>query len=116
MRVVAALLTAWATWRWIGFVAGAVRLRRFESPVRREASRAVVARGAWNIFLSVVVVYGWALHLELQPNDAFVGFMAAAMMCSAAIGVIAWFMQPEERNAETLDVCRVIRPRSVPPT
>jgi hypothetical protein len=50
----------------------------------------------------------------LQPSDVFVGFLAAAMMCSLAIGVASAFMQPQERDPATLDVCRVFR-RSAPP-
>ncbi len=113
MRIVAYALSAWIAWRWIGFLLGLARLRSFEKgPVRREARRTVVARGAINVFLSVAVLYLWAAILRMQPSDVFVGFLAAAMMCSLAIGVASAFMQPQERTVETLDVCRVFR-RSV---
>lgn len=72
----------------------------------------MIARGAWNVFSSVAVVYLWAAIYELQPGTELVGFMAAAMMCSLAIGIVAGFMQPEERTPETLSVCRVGRTRS----
>ena len=115
MRIVAALLCVWIGWRWIGFLLGAVRIRGFEEgPVRREARRTVVARGAINVFLSVAALYLWASIERLQPSDVFVGFLAAAMMCSLAIGVASAFMQPQERDPATLDVCRVFR-RSAPP-
>ena len=84
--------------------------------MRREARRTVIARGALNVFFSVVVLYLWAVALDRQPGETFVGFLAAAMMCSLAIGVASWFMQPEERTPETLDVCRISRSTSAPPT
>lgn len=115
MRVAAALLTAWVAWRWLGFVLGFVRARRFEGDVRREARRTVIARGAFNVFFSVVAVYLWADALDLQPGETFVGFLAAAMMCSLAAGVSAGLMQPRERTPETLDVVRVIPPRRPAP-
>ena len=115
MRVVAFALSAWIGWRWVGFVVGAVRIRSFEKgPVRREARRSVVARGAINVFLSVALLYVWAAIEHVQPSNVFVGFLAAAMMCSLAIGVASAFMQPQERNVETLDVCRVFRSRARP--
>ena len=94
MRIVAGLLTAWIAWRWLGFFVGLVRVRRFDGPVRREARRTVIARGAWNVFLSVAVIYLWAAVSEIQPGEAFVGFLAATLMCSLAVGIVAWFMQP----------------------
>ena len=99
--------SAWVAWRWIGFLLGLVRIREFEGPLRREARRSVIARGALNVFFSVAALYLWACVLDAQPGETFVGFLAAAMMCSLAIGVAAGFMQPEERTPETLDVCRV---------
>ena len=116
MRVVAALLSAWVAWRWIGFFAGLFRLRRFERPVRQEARRTVIARGAYNVFFSVAVTYVWAAELGAQPGETLVGFFAAAMMCSLAVGIVAFFMQPQERDPSTLDVVRVIPPRASPPT
>ena len=107
MRIVAWLLTAWVAWRWLGFGIGLVRVRRFEGPVRREARRTVIARGAWNVFLSVGAIYLWAAVGREQPSEVFVGFLAAALMCSLAIGIVAGFMQPEERTPETLSICRV---------
>lgn len=98
-------------WRWLGFLVGIGRLRFFRGPALREARRSVVGRGALNVFFSVAVVYVWAFALELQLAETFVGFLAAMMMISLAIGVAATFMQPEQRRAETLDVCRVIRRR-----
>jgi hypothetical protein len=108
LRIVAAVLTAWIAWRWLGFVVGFVRLRRFvKGPVRREARRTVIVRGALNVFLSVAALYLWASVLERQPGDTFVGFLAATMMCSLAIGVAAWLMQPEERTPSTIGLCGV---------
>jgi hypothetical protein len=116
LKVVAALLSAWVAWRWLGFFAGVWRVRRFSGPDRREARRTVVARGAFNVFWSVGVIYLWAGAVGSQPGEALVGFFAAAMMCSLAIGIVAGFMQPQERNVETLDVVRVIPRRASPPT
>jgi hypothetical protein len=107
LRVVAALLTAWAAWRWLGFFLGFARVRRFHGPVRREARRTVVARGAWNVFLSVVVLYVWTSTVGSEPGQALVGFLAAMLMCSLVIGVASGFMQPAERTPETLEVCRI---------
>ena len=117
MRVVATLLSVWVGWRWVGFLLGAARLPSFpKGPVRREARRTVVARGAINVFLTVAVVYLWASIERVQPSDVFVGFLAAAMMCSLAIGVASAFMQPQERTVETLDACSVFRRRARPPS
>jgi len=116
VRVVAIALSAWIGWRWVGFLLGAARVRSFEKgPVRREARRTVIARGAINVFLSVGLLYLWASIDRMQPSNVFVGFLAAAMMCSLAIGVASAFMQPQERTLETLDVCRVFRRRARPP-
>ena len=109
LRLVALLLSAWVAWRWLGFFVGLVRVRAFEGPVRREARRTVIGRGAWNVVVSVVLLYVWALVLRLQPGDALVGFLGATLMCSVVIGVAAGFMQPERRTPETLEVCRVVR-------
>lgn len=110
MEFFAAVLTFAVAWRWLGFWVGAGRIRRFEGPVRREARRTVVNRGAINVFASVIVVYLWALGLELQLTEAFVGFLAAATMCSLAVAVAATFMQPERRTPETLGICRLSWP------
>jgi hypothetical protein len=107
LRIVAALLSAWVAWRWLGFLLGLVRVRRFHGPTRREARRTVIGRGAWNVFLTVALIYLWGTIYERQPSAEFVGFLAAAMTCSLAIGVVAGFMQPEERTPETLSICRV---------
>lgn len=109
MQVLAILGSIWVAWRWIGFVVGVPRVREFDGGARREARRTVISRGALNVFGSIVVVYLWAFALELQLAEAFVGFLAAAMMISLSIGIAAAFMQPEERTPETLDVCRLIR-------
>ena len=107
MRIVAILLTAWVAWRWLGFFVGLVRVGRFEGPVRREARRTVIARGAWNVFLSVALIYFWSAISHEQPGDAFVGFLAAVLMCSLAVGIVAGFMQPEVRTPATLSICRL---------
>jgi hypothetical protein len=109
VRIIAVLASAWIGWRWIGFLVGIVRIRSFEGPVRREARRVVVARGAINVFLSVVLLYVWAALEHAQPSNAFVGFLAAMLMCSLFVGVASAFMQPQERTPETFDVCRVLR-------
>ncbi|MGH2759070.1 MAG: hypothetical protein ACRDKJ_05835 [Actinomycetota bacterium] len=117
MRFLAATVSAYVAWRWIGFFAGLTRLHEYSGPPHREARRTVISRGALNVFGSVVAVYLWAFALELQLAETFVGFLAAMMMISLAIGVAAVFMQPEERTPGTLDVCRVIRAatRGAPP-
>lgn len=107
MRIVAWLLTAWVAWRWVGFLVGLVRVPRFDGPVRKEARRTVIARGAWNVFFSIALIYLWAAISHAQPSDAFVGFLAAVLMCSLAGGIVAFFMQPEVRTPETLSICRV---------
>lgn len=107
MRIVAALLTAWVTWRWLGFFVGLVRVFRFEGAVRKEARRTVIGRGAFNVFFSVAAIYLWAAIANEQPSDVFVGFLAAALMCSLVVGVVAGFMQPQERTPETLSICRL---------
>jgi hypothetical protein len=111
LRLLGVVGSLWVAWRWLGFVVGVGRLRFFNGPARREARRTVVGRGALNVFYSIVVIYIWAFALELQLAETFVGFLAAMMMISLAIGVAATFMQPEERRPETLDVCRVTRRR-----
>ena len=109
MRVLAVAASVYVAWRWIGFFAGLTRLHEYKGAPRREARRTVISRGALNVFGSVVAVYLWAFALELQLAETFVGFLAATMMISLAIGVAAVFMQPEQRTPETLDVCRIIR-------
>lgn len=109
MRFLGVVGTLWVVWRWLGFVVGIGRLRFFTGPARREARRTVVAYGAITVFLTVAVIYAWAFALELQLAETFVGFLAAMMMISLAIGVAATFMQPEERRPETIGVCRLTR-------
>lgn len=117
MRVLGTLGGIWVAWRWVGFLVGLGRLSRFTGPARREARRTVITRGALNVFFSVIVVYIWAFALELQLAETFVGFLAATMMISLAIGTAAAFMQPETRTPSTMGVCRVTRPstRGAPP-
>jgi hypothetical protein len=110
VRWVAWVISVLIAWRWLGFLVGLTRLRQFQGSARREARRTVIARGAWNVFFSVAVVYLWASIYDRQPGEALVGFLAAAMLCSLAIGIIAGFMQPEERTPATLDVCAIFRP------
>jgi hypothetical protein len=110
VRWLAALLSIWTAWRWVGFAFGAVRLRWFTGPTRREARRTVINRGAINVFLSVASLFLWAESLQLRMSQSFVGFLAAAMMCSLAIGVAAAFMQPEERTPQTVGICRFAWP------
>ena len=111
MRILGTVGAIWVAWRWIGFLVGLARLPRYKGPARREARRTVISRGALNVFFSVAVVYIWAFALELQLAETFVGFLAATMMISLAIGTGAAFMQPEKRDPTTLDVCRIIRTR-----
>lgn len=117
MRVLAIAASAYVAWRWIGFFLGLTRLHEYRGPAHREARRTVVSRGALNVFGSVIAVYLWAFAQELQLAETFVGFLAAMMMISLALGVVAVFMQPEERTPQTLDVCRIIRQsaRKAPP-
>jgi hypothetical protein len=109
LRFLGTVAGIWVAWRWLGFLAGLLRVHTFTGPPRREARRSVIGRGALNVFFSVGVVYIWAFALELQLAEPFVGFLAATMMISLAIGTAAAFMQPEQRTPETLDVCRIIR-------
>jgi len=104
--------------RWLGFGLGVIRLRWFEGLPHREARRTVINSGAVNVFLSVAALFLWAEGLQLRLSPSFVGFLAAAMMCSLAAGVAAAFMQPEERTRETVGICRFTwpgGPRSVKP-
>jgi hypothetical protein len=110
LRIAAVVLSIWAAARWLGFGLGILRLRRFDGAVRREARRTVVNRGAINVFLSVLALLLWAETLQLRMAPGFVGFLAAAMMCSLAVGVAAAFMQPEERTSETVGICRFTWP------
>ena len=110
MRWAALLLSIWTGVRWLGFGLGILRLARFKGPVRREARRTVINRGAINVFLSVASLFLWAEGLQLRMSQSFVGFLAAAMMCSLAVGVAAAFMQPEERTPETVGICRFAWP------
>jgi hypothetical protein len=108
LRVVAIVVSAWIAWRWLGFFVGLLRVRRFEKgPLRREARRTVINRGAINVFFSVAAVYLWAVVYKVDFTEVFVGFLAALMMCSLAVGIASAFMQPEERNRETLEICRL---------
>jgi hypothetical protein len=109
LRVLAVLVSVYVAWRWIGFFVGIPRVREFTGPPRREARRTVISRGALNVFGSVVAIYLWAFALELQLAETFVGFLAATMMISLAIGVATAFMQPEDRTPETLEVVRIVR-------
>lgn len=106
MRWAAAVLTIWTCVRWLGFGLGILRLKRFIGPVRREARRTVINSGAINVFLSVGSLFLWAESEQLRLSPSFVGFLAAAMMCSLAVGVAAAFMQPEVRTPETVGLCR----------
>ena len=110
MRWVAFVLSVWTGVRWLGFGLGILRLARFTGPIRREARRTVINRGAINVFLSVTSLLLWAEGLQLRMSPSFVGFLAAAMMCSLAVGVAAAFMQPEERTPETVGICRFAWP------
>jgi hypothetical protein len=107
VRWVAWILSVLIAWRWLGFLVGIARIWRFQGAARREARRTVIARGAWNVFLSVAVLYLWLSILDRQPGETFVGFLAAAMLCSLALGIVAGFMQPEQRTPATLEVCRI---------
>jgi len=110
VRWIALILSIWTGVRWLGFGLGALRLARFEGPIRREARRTVINRGAINVFLSVASLLLWAEALQLRMSQSFVGFLAAAMMCSLAVGVAAAFMQPEERTPQTVGICRFMWP------
>lgn len=109
----AVLLALWVTARWVGFVAGAVRARRFTGSVRKEARRAVVGRAALNVVLSVATLYAFALALDLQPTETFVGFLGAVTIFALVAWATAGFMQPADRTRETLELFG-LRPR--PPT
>ena len=111
MRWAALVLTLWTAVRWLGFGLGILRLQRFKAgPTRREARRTVINRGAINVFLTVGSLFLWAESEELRMAQSFVGFLAAAMMCSLAVGVAAAFMQPEDRTPETVGICRFLWP------
>jgi hypothetical protein len=107
LRIVVWVLGAWIALRWLGFIVGLLRIRRFEGPVRREARRTVVGRGAWNIFFTVAWLYAFAAVDNRQPEEQLVGFLAAVMMCSLFVGIASFFMQPEERDPRTLEICRL---------
>ena len=109
MRIVASLLTAWVAFRWLGLLAGLLRIRRLDPSLGREARRAAVSHVAIDVFLSVSGLYAWAYALRLQPVDRFVGLMAAVLMLSLVTGVLAWFMQPEERSPEVWRIFRFRR-------
>lgn len=108
MRVVAAVLSAWVAGRWVGFVVGLTRIGRFDGPVRREARRAVITRGALNVSLSIGVVYLWSFALRLDLAETFVGFLAACMTISLAAGAAARLMQPSARIPHTVAICHLV--------
>ena len=114
MRVVASLVTLWAVLRWLGLIAGLIRMRKLDGPVRREARRSAIGHLSLDVFLSVAALYSWAFALQLQPVGRFVSAMAAVMMISLCAAVVAWFMQPEERSPEVWALFR-LRPTSRPP-
>lgn len=109
----AALLALWTAVRWGGLVVGIVRSRRFTGAVRKEARRALVGRTGLNIVLSVTTVYVFALGLDLQPTETFVGFLAAVTVLALVAWATAGIMQPADRTRETIELFR-LRPR--PPT
>ena len=100
MRWIAFVLSVWTAVRWLGFALGILRLARFQGPIRREARRTVINRGAINVFLSVASLFLWAEALQLRMSQSFVGFLAAAMMCSLAIGVAAAFMLTDSGTSD----------------
>jgi uncharacterized membrane protein (DUF441 family) len=110
--LIAVPVTAWAAWRWLGFVAGTLRIRRYPAgPVRKEARRAVVQSGSWTIWVTTGAVVAWMAAADVRLTENFGGFVAAVLMGSLAVGVAAAMMQPAERTPETLDICRLRRPR-----
>lgn len=109
----AVVLALWTAVRWVGLAVGAVRARRFTGAVRKEARRAVVGRAALNIVLSVAALYAFALALDLQPTETFVGFLGAVTMFALVTWATAGFMQPADRTRETLELFRL---RRRPPT
>lgn len=108
MSIAAALLGAWAAWRWIGFVAGLVRLLGLDGATRREARRTLIGHGAIDVFFSVCAIYLWALALDAQPTETFVAFMAATVMISLAVGVASRLMQPPVRLPHTIGIARIL--------
>lgn len=113
--VLTVVLASWACIRWTGVLAALVRARRFEGPQRRECRRAIVTRASTSVLVSVAALYAWAQWQRLQPADNFVGFIAAVVLGSMAVGSAAAFMQPKERTPETLDIFRVLPGRRVEP-
>jgi hypothetical protein len=97
LRIVALALTAWAAWRWFRFVVGIGET--FVMPQgaeRRLLRQRWVGFGALSVFLTVVAILLWASELGRQPGAAFIGFLAAAVMCSLVVAIIVKFMSSAE--------------------
>lgn len=106
---VAVVLAAWTALRWTGLLLGVVRMRRLDGPVRREARRAAIGRTALNVVVSVATLYAFALALELQPTEAFVGLLGGLIMIALVVWAAAGFMQPAERDPRTIELFRLLR-------
>lgn len=109
MPFVAALASAWVAWRWLGFALGLLRIDSFpDGPVRREARRTVITRGALNLALSIGLIYLWGYALHLQIAETFVGLLAAWVVIALATAAVARLMQPSVRIPHTISICHVI--------
>ena len=97
--------------RWLGLILGLARIRKLDRSLRREARRSAVSHACIDVFLSVAALYAWAYALRLQPVERFVGLMAGVLMFSLVLGVLTWFMQPQERSPKVWGLFRLRRPQ-----
>jgi hypothetical protein len=91
------VLTAWIGWRWFRSIFGVIEVARApRGAERRHVRRAVIGYTASSVFLTVFAVLLWTAALARQPSADLNGFLAAALMCSLAIGIIVKFMSAAE--------------------
>ena len=97
MRLLALTLTAWVAWRWLRFVVGTIETVFMPGGAeRRRIRQRWISFGAISVLLTVAAILLWGSELGRQPGAAFVGFLAAAVMCALAVGIIAKFMSAAE--------------------
>jgi hypothetical protein len=100
LRLLAIALTVWVATRWLRFVVGLGETFFMPpAPERRRLRQAWIGSGAVTVVLTVVTVLLWASELGRQPGAAFIGFLAAAVICSLAISIIVRFMASAEESA-----------------
>jgi hypothetical protein len=105
LRILALALTVWVATRWLRFLVGVGEtFVMTPAPERRRLRQAWIGSGAATVVLTVVAVLMWASELGRQPGASFIGFLAAAVICSLAVSIIVRFMaSAEESPTERVD-------------